>query len=213
MKLLVQMNRNFIHLCLFSLSLISSYVFSAPECDPEEPPIIKYSHNQIDDYLFTSVDVSPYNSAGEWIDYCFKNSFVVTNSSGKNKLLLWFQREALFEEHWMYTSALRGSFNGTDLSSKQHYSVFELGSGGSIGSKFNVFMTYPSFKLVYENYVLLKEIIKDGIIVIERNLDSDALKECWDDFSMATWPVNEVEYTFNNGDLNKKIIKEGKCND
>ena len=199
---------------LFPFMIFASLeVFSGPECDPQEPPIISYSHNQIDNYLFTAVDVSPYNRPGEWIDYCFNNSFIVTDSSGKNKLLLWYQREALYEAPWMYTSALKGSFNGTNKNSKQNYSVFELGSRGNIGSSINVFMTYPSFKLVYENHALLNDITSNGIIVRARHLDSDALKECWDDFAMADWPVNEVEYTFNNGEMSKKIITAGQCSD
>jgi hypothetical protein len=192
--------------------LMSPLVFSA-DCDSTEPPIIKYSHKQIDDYLFTTVDVSPYNLEGEWVDYCFANSLIVTDSSGKNKSLLWFEREFLHDDFWQYTALFKGSFSGTNKTFTEKYSVYELGSGGSIGSSINVFMTYPEFKSVFDNFVTLEEIKENGLIVYEKNFNEDSLKSCWDSLSNATWPYNKVEYLFNDGKFFKRIIKEGLCNE
>ncbi len=195
------------------LSLISPLVLSEPECDIQEPPIIKYSHKQIDDYLFTTVDVSPWNLEGEWVDYCFTSSLIVTDSSGKNKSLLWFEREFLYDNNWQYTALFRGSFSGANKSSREKYSVYELGSGGSIGSSIHVFMTHPEFKEIYADYFFLEEIKENGIIVHEKNYNMDSLKSCWDSLSNASWPRNKVEYSFSDGDIFERIIKEGLCNE
>ncbi|MDA7802533.1 hypothetical protein N9J68_03170 [Gammaproteobacteria bacterium] len=194
----------------FIINLIIPFAYSA-ECDSSEPPIIKYTHNQIDNYLFTKVDVSPYNSGGEWIDYCFKNSLIVTDSFGNNKSLLWFEREFLHHDSWKYIASFKGSFSVNNKSSGENYSVYELGSGGTIGSSINVFMTFPKFKSVFNSFVTLEEINEKGIVVSEKNFNEESLKGCLDSLSNATWPHNKVEYVFGNGEFYKRIIKEGGC--
>jgi hypothetical protein len=63
---------------LLALLLLSPFVAGEPSCDLDEPPVIEYEHYQIDDYLFTYAGVSPYDSSGEWTDWCASSYFIAT---------------------------------------------------------------------------------------------------------------------------------------
>ena len=193
---------------LLALLLLAPFVASEPSCDLDEPPVIEYEHYQIDDYLFTYADVSPYDSSGEWTDWCASSYFIATKPSYSKDFRPWYRQNVLFENSFRDVSFI-GLMKNTYKDEEDAYAIFEGDTFGNSGPIVMVFMTSPEFKLVFKNMVNIdKEKISLNSFISSKRTEN--IEKCGD-VSMATWPYDTFRYTFKNGEYTKQIIKEGQC--
>lgn len=193
---------------ILTLLLLSPWLISDPACDLTEPPLIEYKHYQIDDYLFTYADVSPYDSSGKWTDWCASSYFIATKPNYSKDFLPWYRQDAIFEYSFRDVSFV-GSMKNTRKDEEEAYSIFEGDTFGNSGPILMVFMTNPEFKIVFKEHVYIdkENISLNSFTSYERTENID---KCGD-VSMATWPYDTFRYTFNNGKYTKKIVKIGQC--